>query len=80
MKAKCLEFSKHIKEYHENVFEKWSEKLKNKIIENIDDLNPSLKQLLKNIGEKEEKIEDIEKKREQLHKYMNQVSNMISWK
>ena len=69
-----------ISENHRTSFINWSSKLLESITSHIQELNPTLRDLVEEIRIDSEKISDLEKRQARLKGYINQIQNLMAWK
>ena len=69
-----------ISESHKASFVNWGAELLENITGRIQELNPTLRELVENIRIDSEKISDLENRQARLSEYVNQIDNLMSWK
>lgn len=69
-----------ISESHRETFVNWSSELLVNISEHIQEMNPSLKNLVEEIKKDTEKIADLENRQARLSEYVSQIENLMAWK
>ena len=65
---------------HKASFVKWCAVLFESISNHIQELNPTLRDLVENIKIDTEKITDLEGRQERLSEYISQIENLMAWK
>ncbi len=71
---------KKISESHEASFARWSTDLLEKITNHIQELNPTLRDLVEKIRIDSEKISDLEDRRASLEGYVSRIEKLMEWK
>ena len=69
-----------IRESHRASFINWSAELLESICTHIQELNPSLRELVEEIRLDTEKISDLESRQARLSEYIGQIENLMAWK
>ena len=69
-----------ISESHKSSFVGWSAMLLESISNHIQELNPTLRDLVENIRIESEKISDLENRQTRLAEYIGQIDNLMAWK
>lgn len=69
-----------ISENHKTSFVNWSSKLLESITSHIQELNPTLRELVEKIRIDSEKISDLENRQARLKGYIDQIQNLMAWK
>lgn len=70
----------NIKENTKSSFKDWSTQLLDQLITNIIELSPLLKEKAELINEENLKIAELEKRRNKLERYSNQLQYLLGWK
>ncbi len=69
-----------ISESHKAAFMKWCAELLENITNHIQELNPTLSDLVEKIRIDSEKISDLENRQARLTEYISQIENLMEWK
>ena len=72
--------NKVVKDAHRESFNAWFNDLDALIINNLEEYNPTLSSRRAAIGEEENHIAELEKRKEKLEEYAEQINEMLSLK